>query len=131
MAFFTYSLYYAIPYCCFIFLLNLIPIRAHNIPSTLDGPFTPVTVPYDTSLRGKAVDIPDTDPRVCRRVKGFQPEQISLSLSTSFDSVWISWITGSLSFPFIFIVINQFSSLRISFRCMTLKLFVFIHVNSR
>ncbi|KAJ0112461.1 hypothetical protein Patl1_01583 [Pistacia atlantica] len=80
--------------CCFIFLLYLMAIRAHNIPSTLDGPFNPVTVPYDTSLRGKAVDIPDTDPRLRRRVKGFEPEQISVSLSTSYDSVWISWITG-------------------------------------
>ncbi|KAL9827913.1 Purple acid phosphatase 15 [Arabidopsis thaliana] len=26
---------------------------AHSIPSTLDGPFVPVTVPLDTSLRGK------------------------------------------------------------------------------
>ncbi|KAK8694119.1 hypothetical protein V6N13_071677 [Hibiscus sabdariffa] len=64
------------------------------IPSTLDGPFEPVTAPYDVSLRGSAVDLPDTDPRVRRRVKGFEPEQISVSLSVNYDSVWISWITG-------------------------------------
>ncbi|KAG7983263.1 hypothetical protein I3843_04G096500 [Carya illinoinensis] len=65
-----------------------------NIPSTLDGPFKPVTVPFDSSLRGGTLDLPDSDPRVQRRVKGFEPEQISVSLSAHYDSVWISWITG-------------------------------------
>ncbi|KAK9281732.1 hypothetical protein L1049_004636 [Liquidambar formosana] len=65
-----------------------------KIPTTLDGPFDPVTVPFDRSLRGNAVDLPDTDPRVRRHVKGFEPEQISVSLSNTYDSVWISWITG-------------------------------------
>ncbi|KAK6259763.1 hypothetical protein SCA6_014237 [Theobroma cacao] len=87
----------------FLFLLSIIAINdvvalvvadAKRIPSTLDGPFDPVTVPYDVSLRGNAVDLPDTDPRVRRRVKGFEPEQISISLSVSYDSVWISWVTG-------------------------------------
>ncbi|XAR62569.1 4-phytase [Bertholletia excelsa] len=64
------------------------------IPTTLQGPFKPVTVPLDKSFRGHAVDLPDTDPRLQRMVEGFEPEQISLSLSTSHDSVWISWITG-------------------------------------
>ncbi|XP_010685027.2 purple acid phosphatase 15 [Beta vulgaris subsp. vulgaris] len=67
---------------------------AANIPTTLDGPFKPVTTPYDVSLRGNAVDLPDTDSRVQRRVNGFQPEQISVSLSSDYHSVWISWITG-------------------------------------
>ncbi|XP_021274973.1 purple acid phosphatase 15 isoform X2 [Herrania umbratica] len=87
----------------FLLLLSIIAINdvvavvvtnAKRIPSTLDGPFDPVTVPYDVSLRGNAVDLPDTDPRVRRRVKGFEPEQISVSLSVSYDSVWISWVTG-------------------------------------
>ncbi|KAM5563074.1 hypothetical protein ABKV19_017989 [Rosa sericea] len=65
-----------------------------RIPTTLDGPFHPVTVPFDLSLRGNAVDLPGTDPRVVRRVKGFEPEQISVTLSATYDSVWISWITG-------------------------------------
>lgn len=65
-----------------------------DVPTTLDGPFEPVTVPFDVSLRGNAVDLPDSDPRVRRRVKGFKPEQISVSLSADYDSVWISWITG-------------------------------------
>ncbi|KAK2649500.1 hypothetical protein Ddye_016989 [Dipteronia dyeriana] len=84
--------------CNFIFLL-LINHHHHlaigaEIPTTLDGPFPPVTVPYDVSLRGTAVDIPDSDPRVRRRVGEFDPEQISLSLSANYDSIWISWITG-------------------------------------
>jgi hypothetical protein len=69
-----------------------------KIPSTLDGPFEPVTVPFDAALRGSAVDLPDSDPRVQRRVKGFEPEQISVSLSANYDSVWISWITGSFDY---------------------------------
>jgi hypothetical protein len=73
-----------------------------KIPSTLDGPFEPVTVPFDAALRGNAVDLPDSDPRVQRRVKGFEPEQISVSLSANYDSVWISWITGSSSLRFFF-----------------------------
>ncbi|KAK1591913.1 hypothetical protein Q3G72_015893 [Acer saccharum] len=64
-----------------------------TIPSTLDGPCKPVTVPLDKSSRGNAVDLPDIDPQVQRRVTGFQPEQISVSLSSTYDSVWISWIT--------------------------------------
>lgn len=78
-------------------LLSLSSILVHGgVPTTLDGPFKPVTVPLDKSFRGNAVDIPDTDPLVQRNVEAFQPEQISLSLSTSHDSVWISWITGTL-----------------------------------
>ena len=90
----AFSSSYRIGILFFIFLLK---IRAENanIPSTLDGPFEPVTVPYDASLRGNAVDIPETDPLVRRRVTGFEPEQISVSLSFNFDSIWISWITGN------------------------------------
>lgn len=65
-----------------------------GVPTTLDGPFVPVTVPLDKSFRGNAVDLPDTDPRVQRIVEGFAPEQISVSLSATYDSVWVSWITG-------------------------------------
>ncbi|KAG5002305.1 hypothetical protein JHK87_023377 [Glycine soja] len=78
-----------------ILLLILLAGFGHcHIPSTLEGPFDPVTVPFDPALRGVAVDLPETDPRVRRRVRGFEPEQISVSLSTSHDSVWISWVTG-------------------------------------
>ncbi|MBA0560436.1 hypothetical protein Golob_017333 [Gossypium lobatum] len=78
----------------FSFSIAVAAIDDDLIPSTLDGPFEPVTVPYDVSLRGNAVDLPDTDPRVRRCVEGFEPEQISVSLSVNYDSVWISWITG-------------------------------------
>jgi len=79
-----------------LLLLSLSSILVHGgVLTTLDGPFKPVTIPLDKSFRGNAVDIPDTDPLVQRNVEGFQPEQISLSLSTSYDSVWISWITGT------------------------------------
>ncbi|KAI3915591.1 hypothetical protein MKX01_015416 [Papaver californicum] len=83
-------------------LLGFIILVNGDIPTTLDGPFNPVTVPFDESFRGYAVDLPDTDPRVQRYVKGFEPEQISVSLSISQDSVWISWITGSFLFQFHF-----------------------------
>ncbi|XP_047311679.1 purple acid phosphatase 15-like [Impatiens glandulifera] len=75
-------------------VLNNIAAALQTIPTTLDGPFKPVTIPLDDSFRGSAVDLPDTDPRVQRNVKGFEPEQISLALSTTYDSVWISWVTG-------------------------------------
>jgi acid phosphatase type 7 len=82
----------------FFLLLNLLPLfftfSNCHIPTTLEGPFLPVTVPFDTSLRGDTEDLPDDDPRVRRQVTGFQPEQISLSLSTTHHSVWLSWITG-------------------------------------
>lgn len=81
-----------------LFLNLLLPgaVVRCDIPTTLDGPFEPVTVPFDPALRGVAVDLPDTDPRVRRRAWGFEPEQISVSLSATYDSVWISWITGIL-----------------------------------
>ncbi|KAF7845567.1 Purple acid phosphatase 15 [Senna tora] len=78
----------------FLMLFLLVAAVRCDIPTTLDGPFEPVTVPFDLSLRGIAVDLPDTDPRVRRLVQGFEPEQISVSLSATYDSVWISWITG-------------------------------------
>ncbi|XP_021907137.1 purple acid phosphatase 15 isoform X2 [Carica papaya] len=92
---FLLSLAFAAP-CFFPLFLGsaFAPRPTSNIPSTLDGPFDPVTVPYDVALRGNAVDLPDSDPRVQRPVKAFQPEQISISLSANYDSVWVSWITG-------------------------------------
>ncbi|URD86194.1 Purple acid phosphatase [Musa troglodytarum] len=65
-----------------------------RIPTTLDGPFEPVTVPLDGRVaRGNAVDLPDSDFRLQRKVTGLEPEQISVSLSATEDSVWISWVT--------------------------------------
>ncbi|KAJ8428510.1 hypothetical protein Cgig2_029963 [Carnegiea gigantea] len=76
------------------FSLLLFSLSYAEIPTTLDGPFKPITVHFDKGLRGNAVDLPDTDPRVRRCVSGFEPEQISVSLSYDYDSVWISWMTG-------------------------------------
>ncbi|KAJ4818859.1 Purple acid phosphatase [Rhynchospora pubera] len=78
-----------------VILILLEVALSGSIPTTLDGPFEPVTSPLDQiKFRGLAVDVPETDLRVQRRVKGFEPEQISVSLSATEDSVWISWITG-------------------------------------
>ncbi|KAK1294101.1 Purple acid phosphatase 15 [Acorus calamus] len=69
--------------------------RWRGVPTTLDGPFEPVTVPLpDDVFRGHAVDLPPTDARVRRNVVGFEPEQVSVSLSAESDSVWVSWVTG-------------------------------------
>ncbi|KAI9073729.1 hypothetical protein K1719_044304 [Acacia pycnantha] len=65
-----------------------------EIPTTLDGPFKPVTVPLDQSFRGQAVDLPNSNPRLQAKLEQFHPEQISVSHSFNYDSVWISWITG-------------------------------------
>ncbi|KAG1330882.1 putative Purple acid phosphatase 15 [Cocos nucifera] len=78
-----------------LMVLGTATAAGDGIPTTLDGPFEPVTVPLsDEAFRGHAVDLPDSDPRVQRRVKGWEPEQISVSLSATEDSVWISWIAG-------------------------------------
>ncbi|XP_019180960.1 PREDICTED: purple acid phosphatase 15-like [Ipomoea nil] len=77
-----------------VVVLSLSLQLVHGIPSTLDGPSEPVTVALDQTFRGHAIDLPDTDPRVQRSVKGWEPEQISVSLSSAHHSVWISWITG-------------------------------------
>lgn len=76
------------------FLLRLCSVYG-RIPTTVEGPFKPVTIPLDKSFRGVAEDLPETDPRVQKNGGQFQPEQISVSLSVDYDSVWISWITGS------------------------------------
>ena len=81
-----------------LFLISLVLANTSKIPTTLEGPFKPVTVPLDNSFRGHAIDLPETDPRVQRTVTGFEPEQISVSLSSTHDSVWISWITGMFCF---------------------------------
>lgn len=91
------------PFLLFL-LSSLFVLRVYSdhrrIPTTIDGPFKPVTVPLDKSFRGMAEDLPETDPRVQKNGGQFEPEQISVSLSADYDSVWISWITGF--FPVLF-----------------------------
>lgn len=79
-----------------------------QITTTLDGPFKPYTKPLDKSFRGNAIDLPPTDPRVQRIVHGFEPEQISVSVSSTYDSVWISWITGLLLLIHFFLFLDSF-----------------------
>lgn len=99
--------FYPIMVAFAILMLLLLVCLVDAIPTTLDGPFPPLTVSLDDSgFRGNAVDLPGTDPRVRRRVNGFEPEQISVSLSSLADSVWISWITG---FSFFFFFLFLFS----------------------
>ena len=92
-------------------LLNLVQVDG-RIPTTLEGPFKPVTVDLDKSFRGNAIDLPDTDHRVQKNVVGFEPEQISVSLSSDYDSAWISWITGNFIDICMFLVLSQSSILK-------------------
>ncbi|RAL54486.1 unnamed protein product [Cuscuta campestris] len=63
------------------------------IPSTTDGPFTPVTRRFDRSLRPGSDDLPMEHPRLKRNATSMSPEQIALALSTP-TSIWVSWVTG-------------------------------------
>ena len=73
----------------------MLSVDAH-IPTTLDGPFEPITVSFDPSLRTGSEDLPHSHPRLVKRVPSIFPEQIALALSNP-DSMWISWITGTFS----------------------------------
>jgi hypothetical protein len=78
-----------------LLLLLAAAVAAAEPASTLTGPSQPVTVPL-LEDRGHAVDLPDTDPRVQRRVTGWAPEQVTVALSAAPTSAWVSWITGKL-----------------------------------
>jgi hypothetical protein len=69
-------------------------IAVASIPTTLEGPFQPVTVQFDPSLRQGSSDLPQNDSRIAKQVTGNYPEQIALALSTP-DAMWITWITGN------------------------------------
>lgn len=77
-----------------LLLLSCVAFVHGVIPTTLEGPFKPVTAPLDNSFHKKGIDLPHTDTRFRRPDLPFRPEQISVSLSSDYDSVWISWITG-------------------------------------
>ncbi|ERN02607.1 hypothetical protein AMTR_s00087p00171120, partial [Amborella trichopoda] len=79
--------------CFSLVLISVFPSAIAKIPTTLDGPFDPITVPFDNSLRGHAIDLPDSDPRARKPGRTLEPEQISLSLSTP-DAIWVTYITG-------------------------------------
>ncbi|CAM6083935.1 unnamed protein product [Calypogeia fissa] len=74
-------------------------VQLPDAPSTLQGPFQPRTVPFNESLGFGSEELNETNPRVVRRVTGWEPEQISLALSTP-DAMYISWITGEAQIGF-------------------------------
>ncbi|CAN1193763.1 Purple acid phosphatase 15 [Linum perenne] len=66
-----------------------------DFPTTLQGPFNPISAPLPTKyFTGKPFDLPSNDSQVERTVQGFQPEQVFVSLSSNYDSLWVSWVTG-------------------------------------
>lgn len=73
--------------------INMVVSKRH-IPTTLDGPFKPVTRRFDSSLRRGSDDLPMTHPRLKMNVTLNFPEQIALAISSP-TSMWISWITGN------------------------------------
>ncbi len=83
-----------------VICIMAVRIAVASIPTTLEGPFQPVTVQFDPSLRQGSSDLPQNDSRIAKQVTGNYPEQIALALSTP-DAMWITWITGMfcLSFP--------------------------------
>lgn len=78
---------------------------SQHIPTTLDGPFVPVTRRFDASLRRGSDDLPMDHPRLRKNVTSNFPEQIALALSTP-NSLWVSWVTGNNSFYFLLIFLN-------------------------
>ncbi|XVF29123.1 hypothetical protein REPUB_Repub15cG0092500 [Reevesia pubescens] len=77
-----------------LLLLSFIFAVNGQFPSTLEGPFKPVTVPVNYSIMGPVTSLPINRNPLLRPMANFQPEQISISLSSNYSSVWITWITG-------------------------------------
>ena len=77
----------------FLLLIRLIVADHRRIPTTLDGPFLPVTRRFDPSLRRGSDDLPLDHPRLRKNVSSNFPEQIALAISTP-SSMWVSWVTG-------------------------------------
>ncbi|KAL8486773.1 hypothetical protein ACS0TY_023458 [Phlomoides rotata] len=71
----------------------IVPSSSQRIPTTLEGPFQPVTRRFNPSLRRGSDDLPMDDSRLQKKVTSNFPEQISLALSTP-NSMWVSWVTG-------------------------------------
>ncbi|RYR33043.1 hypothetical protein Ahy_A10g047588 isoform B [Arachis hypogaea] len=75
-----------------IFTSMKVAVAVPPIPTTLDGPFEPVTRRFDSSLRKGSDDLPMTNPRLRKNVTSNFPEQIALAISSP-TSMWISWVT--------------------------------------
>ncbi|XP_051129157.1 purple acid phosphatase 23 isoform X2 [Andrographis paniculata] len=76
-----------------LLIMAVAEMSAQPIPTTLDGPFKPVTVRFNSSLRRGSDDLPMDHPRLRRNATGNFPEQIAIALSNP-TSMWISWVTG-------------------------------------
>ncbi|KAJ7979684.1 Purple acid phosphatase [Quillaja saponaria] len=80
--------------CMTIFLVIAdIVMTEKRIPTTLDGPFEPVTRRFDPSLRRGSDDLPMSHPRLKKNVSSNFPEQVALAISSP-TSMWVSWVTG-------------------------------------
>ncbi|RZB71100.1 Purple acid phosphatase 23 isoform C [Glycine soja] len=77
-------------------VLVMMAVAESHIPTTLDGPFDPVTHRFDPSLRQDSEDLPVTHPRLRKNVTSNFAEQIALAISSP-TSMWVSWVTGALS----------------------------------
>lgn len=67
----------------FITIITTQKLLAQNqIPTTLDGPFKPVTRRFDPSLRRGSDDLPMNHPRLKKNATSNFPEQISLAISS-------------------------------------------------
>ena len=94
-------------------IITKMVVTESQIPTTLDGPFKPVTHRLDPSLRKGSSDLPMDDPRIKRNVTSNFPEQIALAISSP-TSVWVSWVTGksekfSIFSTFLLVVVVCFS----------------------
>ncbi|XP_030509452.2 purple acid phosphatase 23 isoform X1 [Cannabis sativa] len=74
-------------------MMMMMMTKAH-IPTTLEGPFEPITQQFDSSLRRGSDDLPMNHPRLMKNVTSNFPEQIAIALSSSPTSIWVSWVTG-------------------------------------
>ncbi|KAK1592818.1 hypothetical protein Q3G72_030872 [Acer saccharum] len=68
-------------------------VTEQRIPTTVEGPFEPVTRRFDPSLRRGSDDLPIDHPRLKKNVTSIFPEQIALAISSP-TSMWVSWVTG-------------------------------------
>lgn len=79
-------------------MIMIMAVSESSIPTTLDGPFDPVTRRFDPSLRRGSDDLPMTHPRLRKNVTSNFPEQIALAISSP-TSMWVSWVTGTTLSP--------------------------------
>lgn len=68
-------------------------VSENQIPTTLEGPFKPVTRSFDPLLRRGSDDLGMDNPILRKNVSSDFPEQIALAISSP-SSMWVSWVTG-------------------------------------